>query len=152
MGTGGELKIIEQAMKQKWNIPPAAFTEIPKKLFAIAKDGSNRDQVTAARLLKSMNDANADHEPPLLKAPQVHLHADVTGNINGNTDDRRLTLIERIRSLIVDDRGTGSDRVVIEQPAATAGGQTDSPPQSPTPKQRKAKSTRKRNRRDSTGK
>ena len=157
MKTGGEVKLIERAMKQKWAIPPKAFTEIPATLFKIAKDGSNRDQVAAARLLKAMNDANADLEPPgekpqVTKPPQVHLHADITGALDGNVDERRLAIIGRIRSLIGNAGGTGGDRVVIEQLPDAAGRQADPPPKSSARKQPKAKSTRTRNRRDTSGK
>lgn len=156
MGVGGELRMIEQAVKQKWNIPIEVFTELPQSLFNSSKDTklSQRDRNTASKILVMMNEANKEkeHQP---RQPQLHIHADVTGKPNGDFEQRKLALIEKLDSLI---RGEGrgqaerSGIVPGQPPSATSGQQAGAAPQIPTGKQRKAKSAGPRNRRNPSGK
>ena len=153
MKVGSELQIYERAMRQNWDIKPEAFSKIPKRLLEITLKGADRDSVKAAALLKEMHEANQEPTPTAGPQPQLHLHAEVTGTVNGNPDSERLAILDRVRALLGRGGGASPDRVVVVEPTAgTPVVSRRKPAAKDSGKGRKTPGRAARNRRDTSGK
>lgn len=77
--------MIEQAVRQGWQIPPNVFSDIPQKLHDVvcSPEASDRNKIAAARVLSMLHAQNKAFEPPA----ENHQPAQVTVYLphNGTT-------------------------------------------------------------------
>ncbi len=57
-----EIRMVERAVRQRWNLPPEVYDEIPAKLYAVINDPKTpqRTKISATRALLAMNAQNAE--------------------------------------------------------------------------------------------
>ena len=57
-----EIRTVERAVRQRWNLPPEVYDQIPAKLYAVINDPKTpqRTKISATRTLLAMNAQNAE--------------------------------------------------------------------------------------------
>lgn len=92
---GRDIRLIQRAVRQRWNINEQAFTALPNTLLKLALDPkmNDRARVGASRALIAMHGQNLDEDRELTPAPQV--------NVSVINCDRRLPLPEAARERIL---------------------------------------------------
>ena len=94
-----DLRMMEQAVRQNWNIPDAIFKALPGVMAKILSDGSNREKVAAARVLAALHSQNQATQPRLSMVAHKHQH-EVLPPINPeNLNERRAELRARAARL-----------------------------------------------------
>ena len=94
-----DLRMMEQAVRQNWNIPDAIFKALPGVMAKILSDGSNREKVAAARVLAALHSQNQAAQPRLSMVAHKHQH-EVLPPINPeNLNERRAELRARAARL-----------------------------------------------------
>jgi hypothetical protein len=97
-----DTRLVERALRERWEIPLEAFAELPEALLAVVRGSkSNRERVAAAKALLSAGQHNLAvarlaAEQERLPAPgQVHFHQHQHGS---SLTDQAEALIARLRA------------------------------------------------------
>lgn len=87
----GDLRLIEQAIRHKWEINPALFKALPNEAARIALDPkmSPRDKINAIRLLVKMDENNNADKPAEVNINHRIDNAD-------NPKQRLMSIVEKI--------------------------------------------------------
>lgn len=72
----GDLRKIEQGIRQGWSIPDAVFQKAAIIIAGILQNGTNREKIAAARALVAMNEQN-NPDPVIIAHQHQHLHQHV---------------------------------------------------------------------------
>ena len=103
-----DMRMVGQAIRHGWNIPPELMDKLPEALGKIVMGGKPRDIVGAGRVLVAMHKANqADVPKPGPVVTHAHAHAHVhrvensesPANDSSSTSNRRAALAARIARL-----------------------------------------------------
>lgn len=95
--TRRDLRMIERAVRQRWEIDDRAFRAMPGVMLAIAADATREDRsrIAAARVLVAMHGQNQDEAKP---SGDLHLHQhngeQVINDFSGLTNDQLRQYIE----------------------------------------------------------
>ena len=96
----GELRLIERAVRQRWEIPESSFKVLPLEMLTIVasreSDGKTyrykpRERIMAARVLTMIHAQNQADSP----ATQTHVHAH-EHRIELSVEDRRAAFLTRL--------------------------------------------------------
>ena len=72
----GDLRKIEQGIRQGWSIPEAVFQKAAVIIANILQNGTNREKIAAARALVAMNEQN-NPDPVIIAHSHQHQHLHV---------------------------------------------------------------------------
>ena len=91
-----DLKRIEQALRNNWEMPEQVFRSLPDQLVNIVTNGSPREQIAAARVLVAMHAQNTAAQTRTVAHAHVHR---VEATNDSTAGDRRAALAARIARL-----------------------------------------------------
>ena len=95
-----EIRTIEQAIRNKWDIPESAMALVPLKMLQAVAKGNYREAAAAARVLALMVAQNQELDPPKVSLIQhQHLHAVVPIAGESDVDRKRRELVDRARRI-----------------------------------------------------
>jgi hypothetical protein len=91
----GDLRMVERAIKNGWDIPESLLEALPKIAANLALTGNPREKISAMRVILAMKEQNDRPEPN----QQTTINVGV--NVDNRIDDQRaktLAIAERIRA------------------------------------------------------
>ncbi len=94
-----DIRLIERAIRNKWNIPDIVMELVPKMMLKIVAEGKDREKIGAAKVLAEMvkHNAEADRPTPEPQSPIVNVGVNIESN--PDTGRSRIAVIgERVRA------------------------------------------------------
>jgi hypothetical protein len=94
-----DVRLLERAIREKWNLRPEYFENLPEEMYRVAMDPmrSDKAKIAAVRSIMAMHGQNHEDDKP--EGDQhVHLHADLSRVSTADLEDlerRFLDLIAR---------------------------------------------------------
>lgn len=96
-----DLRMIETAIRKRWQIPEQLLEALPKTAAVIALKGKPRDQIAAMSLLVKMKEQNDRQDKPEVVQQATRTTINVGVNVDNRADERRsrtLAIAERVRA------------------------------------------------------
>jgi len=118
-----DLRMLERAIKQKWNIDDRAFAALPTAMLAIALDAKREDRsrIAAARVITTMHGQNQDEGKPA-GDQHLHLHNEqtlVVNDFSGLTNEQ-LRHLDELCDLAEHPSATPAEPAAAEDRPASA--------------------------------